>query len=133
MRRNEFKGVYLALIMAAGAAGCGDSGPSAPLAPASVIASSPSSPPPAPSSNHSYVVSGVVTELTGSGSVAVAGAYVEVCGYDSAYSDKDGSYRLSTIPGGTIVMLVRAEGFRELLVSVAISSDTRFDLQMERE
>lgn len=126
MRPNEFKGVYLALIMAAGAAGCSDSGPAAPLAPASVIATS-------PHANPNYFVSGVVTELTGSGSVAVAGAYVEVCGYDSAYSDKDGSYRLSTIPGGTIVMLVRAEGFKELLVAVAISADTRFDLQMERE
>ena len=78
-----------------------------------------------------YTLSGVVSELTPTGQVPLAGVEVWGMYHDFTRTDDDGRYEM-TVFSGTNVMTLRKEGFRDLDTTTIISGDTRLDLQLVR-
>jgi hypothetical protein len=122
---------YLPLLLgfAAFTWACGDSpvsptSPSAPLAPAT---------PSSPASQLTYILSGVVFEVTPTGVMPIEGVQVEE--YDRhqfATTDANGFYRISGVSAGRIAVGFEKEGYQSNRSTVNVNGDTRFDIQAIR-
>jgi hypothetical protein len=81
-------------------------------------------------------LSGRVTEMTASGAVPVAGAWVNRLvpgGWQFGITDKDGTYKISGLIDGISRVTVNKEGYEpQEDQSFSIRGDTRFDIQLVR-
>ena len=103
--------------------------PVSPTSPASVAPT----PSPAPTSQLTYILSGVVFEVTPTGVRPIAGVQVEE--YDRhqfATTDADGVYRISGVSAGRIGVGFEKEGYQSSRSTVTVNGDTRFDIQAIR-
>lgn len=124
-------GAWCLGIAMAGVTGCGE-GIRGPVAPTPVSPPMTAAPTPPPGADSWLEVSGTVTAMTPDGPVPISGAYVEVCGFDSAWTDDHGFYRLSSVPSNTPLIFVQKAGYRAQ--SVALSPrGGRLDVRLERE
>src|ERR1044071_6144953 len=74
-------------------------------------------------------VRGIVTDTSGA---VVPGATVTLPDYQiSAISDKQGSYRISQIPAGTLLMEVNKDGFKSKILSIKISAGELLDINLK--
>ena len=79
-----------------------------------------------------YTLSGVVTELTTSGAVALADVLVEDSNsHRSMRTDGRGAYSL-LLGGGTANLYVAKEGYQTTGTTVSVSADTHLDIQLVR-
>ena len=104
-----------------------------PASPTSPGASLPPTTPSAPGSQLTYILSGVVFEVTPTGVVPVEGIQVEE--YDRhqfATTDANGFYRLSGVSPGSIGVGFEREGYQSSRSTVTVNGDTRFDIQAIR-
>lgn len=92
-----------------------------------------------------YTLSGVVSEMTPTGSAPVKGVevYCDSCGengHTAAYTDASGLYTFSGVFNGVTPLLVRKEGYRVIdpvpaqsgFVNAEVNGDTRFNIQLAR-
>lgn len=81
----------------------------------------------------SPTLSGVVTEMTSAGPVAVAGAYVAHGERDATTTDDAGFYEIRGLVDGRDVVIAGKQGYVEQRPLVVIQGDTRFDVQLRRK
>ena len=80
-------------------------------------------------------LSGVVTEMTRTGAVPVAGVFVSrlvPAGWQDGVTDQRGVYRISGLIDGTSEVAVGKEGYQHESRQVAINGDTQFHIQLVR-
>ena len=117
--------VTLAVLMWA----CGGS----PVSPTSPSASLAPTTPSAPASQLTYILSGVVFEVTPTGVMPIEGVQVEE--YDRhqfATTDANGFYRISGVSAGRIGVGFEKEGYQSSRSTVTVNGDTRFDIEAIR-
>jgi hypothetical protein len=122
---NRFVVVVTVAVLtgACGASPVSPTSPSASLAPTTPVAAS----------QLTYILSGVVFELTPTGVMPIEGVQVEE--YDRhqfATTDQDGFYRISGVSAGRIGVGFEKEGYQSSRSTVTVNSDTRFDIQAIR-
>ena len=88
--------------------------------------------PTSPAQPKAYVLSGVVTTLTGTGFVPIEGAAVQIGSGPSAITDASGSYSIREAPAGSRPVTVTKEGYATATKFVAVGADTRADFVLER-
>ena len=79
---------------------------------------------------------GIVTELTATGRVPIAGAVVArpvTGGWQSTRTGADGSYRLPGLIDGTATVEVHKDGYAVTRQTVTVAGDTRFDFEVTRQ
>jgi Carboxypeptidase regulatory-like domain len=112
------------LTWACGGSPVSRTSPSASLAPTT---------PSAPASQLTYILSGVVFEVTPAGVMPIEGVQVEE--YDRhqfATTDANGFYRISGVSAGRIGVGFEKEGYQSSRSTVTVNGDTRFDIQAIR-
>ena len=105
-------------------------GPVSPTAPSVSLAPTT---PSAPASQLTYILSGVVFEVTPTGVMPIEGVQVEE--YDRhqfATTDANGFYRISGVSAGRIGVGFEKEGYQSSRSTVTVNGDTRFDIQAIR-
>jgi Carboxypeptidase regulatory-like domain len=108
---------------------CGGS----PVSPTSPIPSLAPTTPSAPAPQLTYILSGVVFEVTPTGVMPIEGVQVEE--YDRhqfATTDANGFYRISGVSAGRIGVGFDKEGYQSSRTTVTVNGDTRFDFQAIR-
>jgi hypothetical protein len=104
-----------------------------PVIPTSPSASLAPTTPSAPASQLTYILSGVVFEVTPTGVMPIEGVQVEE--YDRhqfATTDANGFYRISGGSAGRIGVGFEKEGYQSNRSTVTVNGDTRFDIQAIR-
>jgi len=89
--------------------------------------------PSAPASQLTYILSGVVFEVTPTGVMPIEGVQVEE--YDRhqfATPDANGFYRIAGVSAGRIGVGFEKEGYQSSRSTVTVNGDTRFDIQAIR-
>lgn len=84
----------------------------------------------------SPTLTGIVTELTATGRVLIAGAVVARPvrgGWQSTRTGADGSYRLPGLIDGTATVEVHKDGYAVTRQTVTVAGDTRFDFEVTRQ
>jgi hypothetical protein len=121
--------LFVVATLAVLTAMCGGGTSVSPTSPSASVAPTPS----APVSPIAFTLSGVVFEVTATGTTPVRGVQVEE--YDrhtSATTDADGVYRISGVSGGRIFVGFDKEGYQSNRSSVTVNGDTRFDIEAIR-
>jgi len=78
-----------------------------------------------------YTLSGVVTQMTASGSVPVRGVFVEETTlHRQAYTDESGRYKLAGLPAGPATIQASLLRFESASRSVTVSGDTTVDVEL---
>ena len=93
------------------------------------------SPPPAgvtTLSSATYTLSGVVTEMTATGSAPIEGARVVDASGRSAATDGDGAYLISGLPASSRTISVTRNGYLTGTRTIAMTGDTELDIRLER-
>lgn len=136
----------LVLVLGAGLVGCDGSRAPGPTAPSSGQPQPPPQPP-----RLTYLLSGVVSEVTPDGSRPLAGVTLQILtcrgesrpdGMTTQVTEADGAYRVTEVCAGSAYVWAGKEGYanRALPTSqcdgdcleVRITGDTRFDLEFVR-
>ena len=104
-----------------------------PVSPTSPGASLDPITPSAPASQLTYVLSGVVFELTPTGVMPIEGVQVEEYErHQVGATDVNGFYRISGVSAGRIGVGFEKEGYQSNRSTVTVNGDTRFDIQAIR-
>ena len=105
---------------------------SSPVSPTSPSASLPPTPS-APASQLTYILSGVVFEVTPTGMIPIEGVQVEEYHrHQFATTDANGFYRISGVSAGRVGVGFDKEGYESSRSIVTVNGDTRFDIQAIR-
>ena len=142
---NRTPVTLLVLMLGAGLAGCDGSRAPGPTAP-SLGQPQPPQPPPL-----TYLLSGVVSEVTPDGSRPLAGVTLQILtcrgesrpdGMTTQVTEADGAYRVTDVCAGSAYVWAGKEGFANRVpptarcdgdcLEVRITGDTRFDLEFVR-
>ena len=108
---------------------CGGS----PVSPTSPSASLAPTTPSAPALQLTYILSGVVFEVTPTGMMPVEGVQVEEYGrHQVSTTDANGLYRISGVSAGRLGVGFEKDGYQSNRSTVTIDGDTRFDIQAIR-
>jgi len=82
-----------------------------------------------------FVLSGIVTELTAAGAVPVEGLAVNLLvgdGYRTSTTDSSGYYEIRGLQARASAIYIDLDGYERVHRSVSMSGDTRLDLQLVR-